>query len=449
MSQAVADSPPSDSRPRRIPVVHPLELVSQLQRFRMHTLDVTRTLYERYGPVALQEFGIWKQVHLFGPEENRMLLLDRDGNLSAQRSWNRIMGRIFSNGLLLRDGDDHRHHRNTMRPAFRRPALRTYGERMNPAVASALDGWRDHTDGFQAFPAFKQLTLDLACTIFLGIELGPAAARLNRAFEDTVAASMSVLRLPLPGLEFNRGLQGRKWMLEYFGGLLAEKRGGEGDDLFSRLCRAESEDGRRFSDTEILDHLIFTMMAAHDTTTSTLTSLVYELAKHPEWQERVREESLDLGGDGLAFDDMPRLQALNLCLQETLRRYPPLSTIPRVATRSFLWDGYQIPADAMVVIYPLHTHHMPEWWSAPFEFDPERFAEPRAEHRRHTHSYLPFGGGEHMCLGLRFAELQIRIVLFHLTRRFRWSVPPDYRMPVQQAPISKPTDGLPLHLTPL
>ena len=89
---------------------------------------------------------------------------------------------------------------------------------------------------------------------------------------------------------------------------------------------------------------------------------------------------------------------------------------------------------------------MPEWWTEPFRFDPERFAEGRAEHQRHSHSYTPFGGGNHMCLGLRFAETQIKAVLHQLLPRYRLSVPEGYRMPVQQAPISKPMDGLPLTL---
>ena len=100
----------------------------------------------------------------------------------------------------------------------------------------------------------------------------------------------------------------------------------------------------------------------------------------------------------------------------------------------------------MVCALPLHTHYMKEWWSEPERFDPERFAPGREEHKRHTHQWVPFSGGAHMCLGVRFAEMQIRLVLHQLVRRFRWSVPAGYTMPVQQAPISKPLDGLPLRL---
>jgi cytochrome P450 len=174
--------------------------------------------------------------------------------------------------------------------------------------------------------------------------------------------------------------------------------------------------------------------------------MTYELARHPLWQERVRDESRALGRDALGFDDLDALPALGFVMKETLRRYPPLPVIPRVATEETAFDGYAIPAGTMVVIAPIHTHHMPEWWRAPFVFDPERFAPGRAEDERHSHSWAPFGGGPHHCLGLRFAELQVKAVIHQLVQRFRWSVPEGYRMPVQQAPISKPRDGLPLRL---
>jgi cytochrome P450 len=238
-------------------------------------------------------------------------------------------------------------------------------------------------------------------------------------------------------------------MKRFLGEMIPAKRRRESTDMFSRLCHSETEDGRRYDDGEIIDHMIFLMMAAHDTTTSTLTSMTYEMARHPEWQERVREESRSLGESYLGFDEGAGHETLGWVMRETLRRYPPLPVIPRVATRSFRFEGYEIPAGAMVVVSPIHSHHMPQWWPDPFLWDPERFSPERAEHERHTHSWIPFGGGPHHCLGRLFAEMQVKAIMHQMVQRFRWSVPDEYRMPVQQAPISKPRDGLPIDLAPL
>jgi len=410
---------------------------------RIDMLGPLRSTYAEHGPVVCRDAGIFRMVNLFGPDANQFVLMDREGIFSARRPWNRIMGRIFSNGLLLRDGADHRHHRRIMHQAFKRPVLRDYLERMNPMIGSGVADWAERRD-FHVFPAVKELTLDMAAHIFLGIDLGPQTRRLNRAFEDMVAASMSRLRLPIPGLEFHRGLQGRELMVRFLGDLIPKKRASEGKDMFSLLCRAESEDGDVLTDGEIIDHMIFLMMAAHDTTTSTLTSMTWELARHPAWQERLREEAFALGRDHLAFEDIETLRPLTWVMKETMRRYPPLPVIPRVATADFAWEGYRIPKDTMVVVSPIHTHHMEEWWSEPFAFDPERFAPERDESARHTFQWIPFGGGPHHCLGFKFAEIQIKAIVHQIVRRYRWSVPAGYTMSVQQAPISKPRDGLPV-----
>lgn len=398
-------------------------------------------LHRRYGVAVMNRAAPMTMVNLFGPDANRLVLLDRQGIFSARKPWMTIMGRIFPNGLLLRDGADHRHQRKIMHEAFKRPALRSYADRMNPMIEAGIADWEGER---RAFPAYKELTLDIAASIFVGVDLGPETRRMKSAFEDMVAASMSILRLPIPGLEFRRGLDGRKFLVRTFGELLAKKRADEGLDMFSRLSGAQDEAGEKLADADVIDHMIFLMMAAHDTTTSTLTSMTYELARHPEWQERVREEALGLDKPQLGFDDVEGRTQLGWVMKETLRRYPPLPVIPRVAEADVEFAGMRIPAGAMVVVAPIHTHYMPEWFAAPERFDPERFAPGRAEDERHTHAWVPFGGGPHHCLGLRFAEMQVKAVMHQLLRRYRFRVEPGYRMPVQQAPISKPRDGLPV-----
>jgi cytochrome P450 len=447
MARSPGDAQPWDAIPR-MGLLQTLVAFLRPDGGRVNMRGLLERLYAEKGPVVVQGGGPLRFVNLFGPDANRLVLLDRDGIFSARLPWMQIMGHVFPNGLLLRDGAEHAHHRKIMHEAFKRPVLRDYARQMNPAVEAGIAAWGGR-DRLRAFDAFKELTLDMASAIFLGVDLGPTSREMKRAFEDMVAASMSRIRVRLPGLEYTRGLEGREFMLRLLGGMLAKKRSDGGADMFSRLCRARTEEGETFIDADVIDHMVFLMMAAHDTTTSTLSSLTYELAKHPEWQERIREESFALGTAHPEFDQLDALGGLTLAMRETLRRYPPLPVIPRIATEDFGFGGYEIPRGTMVVVSPIHSHHMPEWWSDPERFDPERFAPGRAEHERHTHSWIPFGGGPHMCLGRRFAETQIRLIAHQLVRRYRWSVPEGYVMPVQQAPISKPRDGLPIELRPL
>jgi len=456
MSLADSSTPTSETKSaaqsyRQIPRAGVKQMLTALLsgQDRVDMLSRLQRQYEQHGNVVAQNTGFFRMVNLFGPDANRFVLLDKDRIFSARQPWMMIMGKIFPNGLLLMDGDQHKQHRKIMHEPFTRQALQHYLQRMNPMVAGGVDQWPQREKPFLAFRAFKELTLDIAASIFIGVELGGETKKMNGVFEDLVAASMSKLRLPIPGLEFYRGLKGRERMVDYFAGLVAQRRSGGGNDMLSRLCRAESDDGARFNDQEIIDHMIFLMMAAHDTTTSTLTSMTYELARNPEWQERVRDESRAVNSNEVAFEDLERLPSLTWVMKETLRRYPPLPVIPRVATVDFEFEGYTIPRGTMVVIAPILTHHLRQWWDEPYRFDPARFGPERAEDERHTHSWIPFGGGPHLCLGMRFAEMQVKAIMHQMVRRYRWTVPRGYTMPVQQAPISKPMDGLPITLEAL
>ena len=124
------------------------------------------------------------------------------------------------------------------------------------------------------YPALKQLTLDMASSIFLGLALGPESKIVDEAFVAAVSASIALVRSDLlPMTTYARGMRGRRTLERFFATLIRERRKNPGADLLSELCKAKSEDGERFSDDEITDHMIFLMMAAHDTTTSALSSV--------------------------------------------------------------------------------------------------------------------------------------------------------------------------------
>jgi cytochrome P450 len=296
------------------------------------------------------------------------------------------------------------------------------------------------------FPQIKALTLNIAARVFMGLALGPEADRMNQAFVDTVAASLALVRRSLPPLAMWRGVRARRYLVGLMASKLADKRASEGPDLFSQLCHARGEDGEAFSDAEVIDHMIFLMMAAHDTTTSALTTMFYCLACHPEWQDRLREDALALDHDHLGFDDLAGREGTEWVMKESLRLYPPLTSIPRKAARDCEFGGYRIPRGTPVGISPIHTHHLASIWTAPDRFDPERFSPARAEHKRHPYAYLPFGGGAHLCIGQHFADMEVKAVMHQVLRRWRWTVPADYRMPYQLVPIAKPRDGLPITL---
>jgi cytochrome P450 len=419
-------------------------------RFLRDPYASTKGNYERFGPIfRVNNFGGWHAV-LLGPEANELVLLDRERNFSSEHGWGPILDRLFPRGLMLLDFDVHRVHRKALSGAFKPGPMKGYCEALNEGIRGQLESWASRGQ-VRAYDAIKQLTLDLAATSFLGVPWGPEADRINGAFRSMVAAAVSIIRTPLPGTLMAKGVAGRRYLSGYFQGEIARRRGRDGKDIFTQICNAEDEQGQLLTDQEIIDHMNFLMMAAHDTLTSSLTSIVYFLARDPSWQDRLRAEVLALasaGGDELAYEQLGSLPECEMAFKEALRINPPVPSLPRQALRSFEFAGYTVPAGTHIGVNPLFTHRMPHIWPDPLRFDPLRFT-PEAIRERHKHAWVPFGGGAHMCIGLHFGMMQAKVFLYQLLSRYRWSVPAGYDCDFQLFPIPKPRDGLPVSVARL
>jgi cytochrome P450 len=299
---------------------------------------------------------------------------------------------------------------------------------------------------FRFYDAVKQLSLDLAADCFLGMELGDEADRVNQAFVDEVQASVAPIRVPLPGTLMKKGVAGRAYLIELFKREVPKRRAGGGQDFFSHFCRATDEAGQPLSADAIADHMNFLMMAAHDTITSSATSLVMLLGRNPEWQDRLAAEAASVDA-GTLPDELDRLVLTEYAFKEALRMVPPVPSLPRRALRDFEFGGYTIPAGSQVGVSPHWTHHSRDYWQEPERFDPMRFT-PEASRGRHRYAWVPFGGGAHMCLGLHFATMQMRLIVAHLLRDHRIALGPNAGEKWQAFPIPRPKDGLPLRLLP-
>ena len=428
-----------------IPLVKGLPLVGNLPKFLRNPLANAQSLEVHGNVVRSRTF--FETVTLLGPDANQFVLHDREGNFSSRGGWYYWIDAVFPGAIMALDDPQHKHHRRIMQSAFKRAAMERYVQDMGPVIASVVGAW---TAGpMTIFPQIKALTLNIAARVFMGMTLGPEADRMNQAFIDTVQASLALIRKPLPPFAMWRGVRARRYLVQLMQSKLADKRAAEGPDLFSQLCHARGEDGERFSDDEVVNHMIFLMMAAHDTTTSTLTTMLYCLARNPGWQDKLREDAQALPDAQLRHADLAGCERTEWVMKESLRMYPPLTSIPRKAARDCEFGGFQIPRGTPVGISPIHTHHMPSLWTRPDDFDPERFSPARAEHRQHAYAYLPFGGGAHLCIGQHFADMEVKSVMHQLLRRFKFSVPEGYRMPYQLVPIAKPRDGLPITLQAL
>lgn len=269
---------------------------------------------------------------------------------------------------------------------------------------------------------------------------------MERAFEDAVRGGAALIRTNMPGGVWARGLRGRRTLERYLRRELPNKRAGNGNDLFSVLCRATTEEGHTFTDAEVVEHMIFVMMAAHDTSTIAASMLVYELARHPEWQDRLRAESVALGKPSLDYDDLDRLPSLDLAFKEALRIYSPVAQQVRETLRDTDILGYYLPKGTLVLSGTYAIMRTDEYWHDADVFDPDRFADHRREDKSHRFAWAPFGGGAHKCIGLYFGAMTVKALVHQMLLSYRWSISDGYRVPLVAGTGPTPADGLPIHL---
>ncbi|MFD1194699.1 cytochrome P450 [Seohaeicola saemankumensis] len=417
-----------------------------------HTLRIVRDSYglqqtsiARYGSVyKVKLLGTWR-VNLCGADALEMVLLDQHQNFSSKVGWDALK-RLFPGGLMLQDFAEHRQNRRIMQAAFRAPALRDYTHRMADAMQSLVAEWPVGKE-FLFYDAIKDLTLRLGCSVFMGLPPdGDLARKLNRAFINEIRAALSVIRYPVPFTPMWHGVRGRAFLRDTFRSLIAERRAAPGEDFFSQMCLAKDEDGKGWSEDEILDQFNFLMMAAHDTTSTALSTMIWALGAHPEWQDILAAEVAQIGDGPLDNDALALMTQTEQVFKEALRLVPPVPFIPRYAIEGFTWKGFDIPAGTAITLNPGITMLSPEFFTDPERFDPSRFSPNRAEDQAHKFAWTPFGGGAHKCIGMHFSTLQVKLFIATLLRKRRVALAKPSATEWQRMPIPQPKNRLPVIL---
>src|ERR1700731_1752902 len=411
--------------------------------------DFVLHIYRTQGPVTYSYTPALASVLAVGPDATQAVFSNRNKEFS-QRAWDPMIGPVFKRGLLMPDFDEHLFHRRIMQEAFTRSTLTGYVEHIDRVASTVVADWPKNDRRFLFHPAMKELTLDIASMVFMGHEPGSdheLVTKVNKAFTTTTRAGNAIIRSSVPPFTWWRGLQARELLENYFRERVKERRGKEGNDLLTVLCHTEDEDGNSFSDEDIVNHMIFLMMPAHDTSTSTTTTMAHHLAANPEWQERCRDESDRLGDGPLDIESLEKLESLDLVMNEAIRLVTPVQWAMRRTVRDTELLGYYLPAGTNVIAYPGMNHRLPEIWTDPLKFDPDRFTEPRSEHKRHRYAFTPFGGGAHKCIGMTFGQLEIKTILHRLLRRYRLELPrAGYQAKGDYGGMPIPMDGMPMVL---
>jgi cytochrome P450 len=431
--------------------------MARTERFASDSLSLLVDCYERFGPIFTLRVFHSNIVFMLGPAANHYITVSHASNFTWRDSYLRELIGLTGDGLFTTDGDFHRRSRQIMLPAFHRDHIVTWINVMMDETDGALD---QLTPGscIDFYAWARRLSLRILMRALLGLDPdGDRARSVDAAdlFEQALSyyatnPAVRVLRGPFtPWARLKRDARKIDALIY---SEISDRRttGNRGTDVLSVLLDAQDEDGTLLSDVQIRDEMMTLMFAGHDSTTSTVAFMFYELARHPAIAASLLAEQDNHLADGRPTPSQlsaGELVFLEMVLDETLRKYAPPWIGPRRAVESFEFEGHTVPAGAYVNYSMWASHHLPDVFPDPSEFRPERFT-PEARAALPKGAFVPFGGGSRTCIGIRFAQVQVRTVATLILSRFELSLPEDFHLELHQAPTVSPTNGLSMIVHP-
>jgi cytochrome P450 len=408
-------------------------------------LPMLLSLYEQYGPIFSARLLHHPVIFMLGPEANHFITVAHPENFHWRESSFGDLIPLLGDGLLTIDDDYHDRARAIMMPAFHRRQLTASVDAMAIEAEAAIGRLRPSTVP-DVYDWMRNLAMRIAMRALLGLDpdeagKGAAAAEYFERALGFYGIDYPLRLLRGPGSPWRKMSASRQVLDTIVFDEIERRRAAPDDerqDILSLLLGARGEAGEAFTDREVRDQVMTLMFAGHDTSTSTLSFMMYELARHPEVAEKLREEADQvLGGDPPGVDQLEQMPYLEMVLDEVLRLYPPAWIGPRRAVRDFEFGGYTVPKDAYVNYCSWASHRIPEVFPDPEAFIPERFERERKAALPRG-AYVPFGGGSRICIGKRFGQTEVKLVATMLLQRLRLDVLPGRTMTVRQMPTLSP-----------
>ncbi|MFJ1457041.1 cytochrome P450 [Nocardia sp. N2S4-5] len=408
------------------------KLPINIRRYRVDAADLMLELHRRYGDIVRFRVGPQLVHQIAAPELIGRILHDKDSFRRGKvyRGFELFLGQ----GMLTADGENWRVRRRAGQPHFRAARLAAARPGLATAVRDLLTRWEGYAaEGrpVDLVPEVMRLTFDAVGRALFDF------APDGRA-EQVVALGPAVLSAMFPGspeqllppwlpTPVRRRLRTAQTIFDAAAEDLLARHAAQPspDGLIGDLFAARRADtGAPLTRPQVAEELRTYLWTGYETTGCGLAWALWEIARHPAVQDRLRAE-LDTVLSGRAPDaaDLPRLRYLRQVLDETLRLHPPIPSFPREPVRPMEIGGYRIPAGSTVFLGSQVVQRDPRYWPDPDAFDPGRFAPDRPKPLPYT--YFPFGGGPRRCIGAVLAELELTVAVAMIAQRFRLGADPE------------------------
>jgi cytochrome P450 len=433
-----------------IPGPQGFDLLSSSAKFARDPIAFFVDSYQRYGSAfRLQAFDFNLTVML-GPQAHRAVFVDHADKLSARVGYSLLLP-LMDDALLVSDGAHHAQQRRLIAPAFHHGRVARYIAIMQEQAQRSMARWHDG-DVIDVYEASRRMTLQIICVAILGVDIRDDYEAMARTITHTFdyytqPGARKLFKIDLPFMDYGRSKRARQQLDALIFKLIHERRASaiKSDDVLSWLIEAEDEDGTKLSDQDIRDQVLLLIYAGHDTATCSLTWALDLLARHTQVAQTLAEEICAHGDNPISMNSLREMSYLDMVLSEVLRLYPPVWIGMRGVTQDFEFDGRVIPAGTRVMYSPGASHRLPQYFEEPLKFDPLRFSSERKGNMV-PNSYVPFGGGARLCIGMPFAIAELKVLLLGLLGRFRFETVSDKPTRLRYNPTLAPARGVRLQV---
>ncbi len=424
----------------------------QLLRYSHSPLPFLEACARRYGdPFTMRFAGYGKFVMLASPDAVQDVFRGDPQTLHSGEGNEFLIASVGRNSVLVLDDEPHARQRRVLLPPLKGERMRSFFDAMQVATVEAVQAWPVGRTLRMVEP-MQQITLRVMLQVVLGLEssaeLADFAGKVHGVLELSRGRYGLILVkiLPVELLQRTRWLPffRRMYDLDQILFALIEKRRGQpaaerGENILADLLKASHEDGTPLSNQEIRDALVTMIFAGHDTTSVALTWILEQIVPRADVVERITDESVRTTGGGPArADQLNQMEYLDAVIRESLRVRTIMPFVVRLTKRTFTASGREYPPGVVLCPCSHLVHRREDLYPEPEKFRPDRFLE------RHyaAHEWFPFGGGNRMCLGMAFAQYEMKVVLSTLFAMVRLARPPGSRsVPVRKGIALAPNDG--------
>lgn len=404
------------------PVLRGLPFFGNFLDYQKDHVEVFWRGYKTLGSIFSLRLGPQQAVVLIGPEYHRFFFTQVDKILSMPEVYRFVIpmfGKVLN---AIEDEDIRKKQLALLHSAFQGKKMQVHVEVMGREILAWLDTLGD-SGTFELYQAFSAVGMNIAASAFMGQTIRQRISEFLPLYEDLARGMDFVLPPNLPLPRFRRRDRARQKLIELIRPVIAERQAypERYDDFLQTIVAGKYLDKCLDTDEMIVGLALMTVFTAYITTSAQCCWSLIQLLQHPSYLSSVLDEQnsiLHNDPKQINVESLNRLERLGWALKETERMHPVMSHHARYNAQSYELNGYYIPRGWFTMICPAIAHRLPNVFSQPEIYDPERFAPARAEDQKQEYSLVGFGAGLYRCPGASFGINEMKCILSLLLQRY-------------------------------